>query len=107
MRLHDAEPRSRLPEARRLRQNDVLIVMLTDLQHDARRLDPFDADARTGWVLDAARLLSRIPHRAQRVAWALLFADAMPDVAHQIFPTAHALLTLAQEVHDDHDRASQ
>lgn len=85
--------RMRLLQPRRLRDQDVLILMLEEHRATAVQLEWADAEARISWMQAASQLLAAVPRDDQRLAWAVLLADAVPGIGSHIFQLSRLLLT--------------
>jgi hypothetical protein len=83
-------------ESRRIIPGDCLHELFCDVLADARRLPLYDADARAAWIESVALVLSAVPDRAQRMAWAIELATALPLLLTPILDAAVCLLKRAE-----------
>ena len=58
----------------RILEGDCLFELFTDLRSQARRIHPYDADEREGWLASCGEVLAQVPNEAQRVSWAYFLA---------------------------------
>lgn len=65
-----------IDRARWLARRDCLHDLYRDLACTATRLDPWDADAREGWLAACAQLLAAVPDRDQRAIWTVWLAES-------------------------------
>ena len=61
----------------RLREGDVLHMMLADLMKQALNLRPYDADERQAFVEAVRQLLEAVPDVHQRMAWSIQLSTAV------------------------------
>lgn len=57
-------------------RHDPIATALSALEHEARRLPPYDAAAQEAWFDTARQLLAQVSDERERVAWIITLAHA-------------------------------
>lgn len=83
---------------RRIAPTEYLYELYLHLRAQAPSLPLWDLTRRGDWFADAARVLSLVPHADQRMAWAVLLAEAFNQFRMPSNQLINALLQEAEVV---------